>query len=145
MRKWSHLVEGFRSGDRVLGFNGWQDYSLSGGTGVTLLDPSMLHPSWTLRMLGMPGFTAWAGLIQIGMPKPSETACVAEATGPVGATVGQIAGLDDMWWAPRAGLIKALMQWHPLGLMPASTIYATISQQSCKRRHPKASTSILRM
>ena len=72
---------------------GWQDYSLSGGTGVTLLDPSMLHPSWTLRMLGMPGFTAWAGLIQIGMPKPSETACVAEATGPVGATVGQIAGL----------------------------------------------------
>ena len=41
----------------------------------------------------MPGFTAWAGLIQIGMPKPSETACVAEATGPVGATVGQIAGL----------------------------------------------------
>ena len=93
MRKWSHLVEGFRSGDRVLGFNGWQDYSLSGGTGVTLLDPSMLHPSWTLRMLGMPGFTAWAGQIQIGMPKPSETACVAEATGPVAATVGQIAGL----------------------------------------------------
>ena len=93
MRKWSHLVEGFRSGDRVLGFNGWQDYSLSGGTGMTLLDPSMLHPSWTLRMLGMPGFTAWAGLIQIGMPKPSERICVAAATGLLGATVKQIARL----------------------------------------------------
>ena len=41
----------------------------------------------------MPGFTAWAGLTQIGMPKPGETVCVAAAPGPVGATVGQIARL----------------------------------------------------
>lgn len=86
-------VAGFSAGDRVLCFNGWQDYSLSDGSGVTLLDPSMAHPSWALGILGMPGFTAWAGLTQIGMPKPGETVCVAAATGPVGATVGQIAKL----------------------------------------------------
>lgn len=84
---------GFRVGDRVLSSNGWQDYAVSDGKGVTLLDPDMAHPSWALGILGMPGFTAWAGLTQIGMPQPGETVCVAAATGPVGATVGQIARL----------------------------------------------------
>ena len=43
----SHVV-GFSAGDRVLSFNGWQDYTLSDGAGVTLLDPGMAHPSWAL-------------------------------------------------------------------------------------------------
>ena len=86
-------VAGFTAGDRVLCFNGWQDYALSDGKGVTLLDAGMAHPSWALGILGMPGFTAWAGLTQIGIPKPGETVCMAAATGPVGATVGQIARL----------------------------------------------------
>jgi NADPH-dependent curcumin reductase CurA len=89
----SSHVPGFAAGDRVLCFNGWQDYALSDGKGVTLLAPDMAHPSWALGVLGMPGFTAWAGLTQIGQPKPGETVCVAAATGPVGATVGQIARL----------------------------------------------------
>jgi NADPH-dependent curcumin reductase len=88
----SHL-SGFRAGDWVLSFNGWQDYALSDGKGVTLLDPDMPQKSRALGILGMPGFTAWAGLTQIGLPQPGETVCVAAATGPVGATVGQIAGL----------------------------------------------------
>ena len=88
----SHAT-GFTAGDWVLCYNGWQDYALSDGTGVTLLDPGMAHPSWALGILGMPGFTAWAGLTQIGLPKAGETVCVAAATGPVGATVGQIAKL----------------------------------------------------
>ena len=86
-------VVGFRAGDRVLSYNGWQDYALSNGQGVNVLDPGLAHPSWALGILGMPGFTAWAGLTQIGQPKPGETVCVAAATGPVGATVGQIARL----------------------------------------------------
>lgn len=86
-------VEGFAPGDWVLSYNGWQDYALSDGTGVTNLGESPEHPSWALGILGMPGFTAWAGLIQIGAPKPGETIAVAAATGPVGATVGQIGKL----------------------------------------------------
>ncbi len=83
-------LDGFSEGDRVLSFNGWQDYALSEGTGVTPLGPDLPHPSWALGILGMPGFTAWAGLTQIGAPQPGETVAVAAATGPVGATVGQI-------------------------------------------------------
>ncbi|MEO8531861.1 MAG: NADP-dependent oxidoreductase [Deltaproteobacteria bacterium] len=86
-------VKGFSAGERVLCFNGWQDYALSDGVGVTKLARDMDHPSWALGILGMPGFTAWAGLTQIGLPKAGETVCVAAATGPVGATVGQIAKL----------------------------------------------------
>lgn len=88
----SHL-EGYAQGDWVLCFSGWQDYALSDGTGVVALGPNPAHPSWALGIMGMPGFTAWAGLTQIGVPKPGETLCVAAATGPVGATVGQIAKL----------------------------------------------------
>lgn len=83
-------VEGFVQGDYVLSFNGWQDYALSNGKGVTNLGKSPEHPSWALGIMGMPGFTAWAGLTQIGEPKANETIVVAAATGPVGATVGQI-------------------------------------------------------
>jgi NADPH-dependent curcumin reductase CurA len=83
-------VDGFQSGDWVLSFNGWQDYALSDGVGVTKLDQSLNHLSWALGILGMPGFTAWAGLTKIGVPEAGETIAVAAATGPVGATVGQI-------------------------------------------------------
>jgi len=83
-------VSGFKAGDWVLSFNGWQDYALSDGAGVNNLGQAPAHPSWALGILGMPGFTAWAGLTRIGEPKPGETIVVAAATGPVGATVGQI-------------------------------------------------------
>jgi NADPH-dependent curcumin reductase len=83
-------AKGFSDGDFVLSFNGWQDYGVSDGKGVTNLGKSPTHPSWALGIMGMPGFTAWAGLTQIGAPKAGETLVVAAATGPVGATVGQI-------------------------------------------------------
>lgn len=85
----SHL-QGYAVGDWVLSYSGWQDYALSDGVGVTNLGPAPANPSWALGVLGMPGMTAWAGLTQIGQPKAGETLCVAAATGPVGATVGQI-------------------------------------------------------
>lgn len=83
-------VEGFATGDYVVSYHGWQDYALSDGKGVQNLGPSFERRSWALGVLGMPGFTAWAGLIKIGEPKAGETLVVAAATGPVGATVGQI-------------------------------------------------------
>jgi len=86
-------LAGFEPGDWVLSYNGWQDYALSDGAGITPLGPTPDHPSWALGIMGMPGFTAWAGLTQIGQPKAGETVCVAAATGAVGATVGQIARL----------------------------------------------------
>jgi NADPH-dependent curcumin reductase CurA len=83
-------LDGFKKGEWVLCFNGWQDYALSNGEGVTSLGRDPQQPSWALGVTGMPGFTAWAGLTQIGKPQAGETLVVAAATGPVGATVGQI-------------------------------------------------------
>lgn len=82
--------DGFKKGEWVLSSNGWQDYAVSNGEGVTSLGNDPEHPSWALGVTGMPGFTAWAGLTRIGKPKAGETLVVAAATGPVGATVGQI-------------------------------------------------------
>lgn len=83
-------VNGFAPGDWVQAFGGWQDYALSDGKGVVNMGKSPDHPSWALGVLGMPGLTAWTGLTQIGEPKAGETLVVAGASGPVGATVGQI-------------------------------------------------------
>ncbi|SFB17206.1 hypothetical protein SAMN05421688_3395 [Poseidonocella pacifica] len=83
-------VAGFETDDWVVAFGGWQDYALSDGTGVINMGKSPDNPSWALGVLGMPGLTAWAGLTQIGQPKEGETLVVAGASGPVGATVGQI-------------------------------------------------------
>ncbi|MBU1342723.1 MAG: NADP-dependent oxidoreductase [Proteobacteria bacterium] len=80
----------FKEGEWVLGYSGWQDYALSDGTGLVRLGKTPENPSYALGILGMPGFTAYMGLLDIGQPKQGETLVVAAATGPVGATVGQI-------------------------------------------------------
>ena len=83
-------VDGFAVGDWVVSAGGWQDYAVSDGTGAINMGQDPQNPSWALGVLGMPGLTAWAGLTQIGQPKAGETLVVASASGPVGATVGQI-------------------------------------------------------
>lgn len=81
----------YAEGDLVLGSTGWQNYALSNGSDLSKLDPHMPHPSLALGVLGMPGFTAYMGLLDIGQPKEGETVVVAAASGPVGSAVGQIA------------------------------------------------------
>jgi len=83
--------ERFEVGDHVLAGSGWQDYAISDGKELINLGKNPDQPSWALGILGMPGYTAYAGLLKIGEPKPGETVVVAAASGPVGATVGQIA------------------------------------------------------
>lgn len=78
-------------GDLVLGYSGWQTRSVEPVQALRKLDPELAPPSTALGVLGMPGLTAYAGLLTIGQPKPGETVVVAAATGPVGATVGQLA------------------------------------------------------
>lgn len=84
-------IASFKPGDRVLAMSGWQDFAVSDGKDVLNLGTAPEKPSWALGILGMPGYTAYAGLLNIGEPKPGETVVVAAASGPVGATVGQIA------------------------------------------------------
>lgn len=82
----------YSAGDWVLAYTGWQSHALSDGTGLNTLN-GLEHPSLALGVLGMPGFTAYMGLLEIGQPKPGETVVVATATGAVGSVVGQIAKL----------------------------------------------------
>jgi NADPH-dependent curcumin reductase len=81
----------FAVGDTVLSYSGWQDYARSNGAGLRKLDPAAAPVTTALGVLGMPGMTAYAGLLEIGRPKPGETVAVAAASGAVGAVVGQIA------------------------------------------------------
>ena len=78
------------AGSMVLAYTGWQTHALTDGRAVRVLDTSV-PVSTALGVLGMPGFTAYAGLLEIGKPQDGETVVVAAATGPVGSAVGQIA------------------------------------------------------
>jgi NADPH-dependent curcumin reductase CurA len=81
----------FKPGDTVLGYYGWQQYGVSGGAELRKVDPKLAPVSAYLGVLGMPGMTAWFGLVDICQPKPGETVIVSAAAGAVGSVVGQIA------------------------------------------------------
>ncbi len=86
-------AEGLQPGDLVVGGTGWQGYAAVDAKGVRKLERGALPASTALGVLGMPGMTAYCGLLNIGQPKPGETVVVAAASGPVGSMVGQIAKL----------------------------------------------------
>jgi NADPH-dependent curcumin reductase len=82
----------FAAGDIVLSDNGWQEYAVANGGNLQKLDIEVVKPpSLALGLLGMPGMTAYAGLTEIGQPKPGETVVVSAASGAVGSVVGQLA------------------------------------------------------
>jgi NADPH-dependent curcumin reductase CurA len=81
----------FAVGDHVVGIFGVQDHALSNGKGVTKVDPKLAPLPVYLGTLGMPGMTAYFGLLEIGKPKAGETVVVSGAAGAVGQVVGQIA------------------------------------------------------
>jgi len=83
----------FKPGDLVQGYDGWQTHAVSNGAGVRRLDPAQAPISTALGVLGMPGMTAYVGLLDIGRPKAGETVVVSAASGAVGSVVGQIAKL----------------------------------------------------
>ncbi len=83
----------FAAGDVIEERLGWQEYAVSRGTEARKIDPSLAPISTALGVLGMPGLTAYFGLLEVGQPKPGETVVVSAAAGAVGAIVGQIAKL----------------------------------------------------
>ncbi len=83
--------ERFKPGDIVLSRSGWQTHEVSEGKGLRKLDPKLAPVSTAVGVLGMPGMTAYTGLLEIGKPQPGETVVVSAASGAVGSVVGQIA------------------------------------------------------
>ncbi len=83
----------FQVGDIVQGPLGWQEYAVSDGRNLGMVDRSLGPLSTSMGVLGMPGMTAYFGLLEIGHPKPGETVLVSGAAGATGSVVGQIAKL----------------------------------------------------
>lgn len=81
---------GFAVGDIVEDRLGWQEYAIGGGPTLRKVDPAIAPISTANGILGMPGMTAYFGLLEVGQPKPGETIVVSAASGAVGQVVGQI-------------------------------------------------------
>lgn len=86
----------FQVGDLVVGATGWQSHSISDGRNIIPIPSGLPSPSMALGVLGMPGMTAYMGLMDIGQPKAGETLVVAAASGAVGSVVGQVAKIKGL-------------------------------------------------
>jgi NADPH-dependent curcumin reductase CurA len=81
----------FKKGEIVLSRAGWQTHTVCDVQGLSKVDPNLAPISTAVGVLGMPGMTAYCGLLEIGKPQPGETVVVAAASGAVGSAVGQLA------------------------------------------------------
>jgi NADPH-dependent curcumin reductase CurA len=93
----------FQLGDCVLGRKGWREYYVSDGADLTKIDPTLAPPQAYLGVLGMPGLTAYVGLLDIGRPEVGNTVFVSAAAGAVGSAVCQIAKLKGCRVVGSAG------------------------------------------
>ena len=84
----------FNPGDYVVGPLGWQQYAVSDGEGLVKVDPKLVPLSCYLGCVGMPGATAWVGLLEHCKPLAGETVVVSAASGAVGSVVGQLAKMQ---------------------------------------------------
>ena len=105
----------FDPGDIVLSYAGWQTHSVEPASTLRAVATGEAPISTALGVLGMPGFTAYAGLLQIGRPQPGETVVVAAATGAVGSAVGQIARLYGARAVGIAGGAEKVAHCRDLG------------------------------
>ena len=99
----SSASDAFAEGDFVLHMLGWREYALAETRGLTKVDPSLGPLQSYLGVLGMPGMTAYVGLLDIGEPQPGETVFVSGAAGAVGAQVCQIAKIKGCRVVGTAG------------------------------------------
>ncbi len=88
------MADGFKVGDYVMGMLPWQEEMVVSATGLQVVDGNIAPLSYYLGILGMPGLTAYFGLLDIGKPKAGETVVVSGAAGAVGMVVGQIAKIQ---------------------------------------------------
>ena len=108
--------ERFAEGDWVVSQLGWCEAGVVAGHRLRKLDPSVAPPSTALGMLGMPGFTAWIGLVDIGRVSEGETIYVSGAAGAVGSAAAQIARLKGLRVIGSAGTAAKVDWLRSLGI-----------------------------
>jgi NADPH-dependent curcumin reductase CurA len=102
--------DGFAEGDWVLSMLGWREQGVADGDRLRKLDPDAAPPSTALGVLGMPGLTAWVGLVDIARVQPGETIYVSGAAGAVGSAAAQIAKLKGLRVIGSAGSLQKV-EW----------------------------------
>ena len=108
--------ERYAPGDWVLSQLGWREYGVVAADRLRKLDPSVAPPSYALGMLGMPGFTAWIGLVDIARVQEGETIYVSGAAGAVGSAAVQIARLKGLRVIGSAGTPRKVEWLQSLGI-----------------------------
>src|SRR4051794_18064827 len=106
----------FSSGDWVLSMLGWREQGVVPGQRLRKLDPALAPPSTALGVLGMPGLTAWVGLVDIGQVREGETIYVSGAAGAVGSAAAQIAKLKGLRVIGSAGSAEKVEWLRSLGI-----------------------------
>jgi NADPH-dependent curcumin reductase CurA len=105
----------YAEGDWVVHQLGWREWALSEGKGLRRVDPTVAPISTALGVLGMPGFTAWYGLFELGTPAEGETVLVSGAAGAVGSAAGQMAHIAGCRVIGSAGSEEKLEWCRELG------------------------------
>jgi NADPH-dependent curcumin reductase CurA len=108
--------EGLAPGDWVASMLGWREQGVAAGAQLRKLDESVAPPSTALGVLGMPGLTAWVGLVDIGGVQEGETIYVSGAAGAVGSTAAQIAKLKGLRVIGSAGSDEKVEWLRSLGV-----------------------------
>jgi NADPH-dependent curcumin reductase CurA len=108
--------ERFGAGDWVLTTLGWREGGVASADRVRKLDPTLAPPSTALGVLGMPGLTAWVGLVDIGRVEAGETIYVSGAAGAVGSAAAQIARLKGLRVIGSAGSAEKVEWLRSLGV-----------------------------
>ncbi|MBI3992910.1 MAG: NADP-dependent oxidoreductase [Candidatus Lambdaproteobacteria bacterium] len=125
----------FQEGDFVESMNfGWQEYALSNGRGVRTVDPKLAPISTALYVLGMPGMTAYFGLLDICAPQAGETVLVSGAAGAVGLLVGQIAKIRGCRAVGIAGGDDKIAYMVQEAGFDAGYNYKTVTDHAAKLR-----------
>ncbi len=107
---------GFAEGDWVQSRLGWRERGIADGEGLRKLDPELAPPSASLGALGMPGLTAWVGLVDVGRVQEGETIWVSGAAGAVGSMAAQIARLKGLRVIGSAGSPEKVAWLESLGI-----------------------------
>ncbi len=108
--------DGLAPGDWVASMLGWREQGVAAGAQLRKLDESVAPPSTALGVLGMPGLTAWVGLVDIGGVQEGETIYVSGAAGAVGSTAAQIAKLKGLRVIGSAGSDEKVEWLRSLGV-----------------------------
>ena len=123
---------GLRVGDYVLGMQGWREHYISDGAGLTQVDPNVAPLQTYLGTLGMPGMTAYVGLLDIGQPQEGDTVFVSAASGAVGSIVCQIARIKGCRVVGSAGSDEKVAWLCDQAGVDAAFNYKTVDRLSAE-------------